>query len=392
MAAELAEVLSDLEIGDLQRDFRLVEKKTGESSRADHLRAWISERSSAKPIVLDLCQILARRDVTKLLRVAKLDREAALLPKHADDDENEAMLHFWLDQRGLSRLPEIFDSAWCIRCLGKIKSELFRTQRNTADLNSYGNKCRLLVERCLKIFLGYTWGLLANKSPESFKYLQGEADKKQREHQRFLNDVKEPERLVYLLTTAQHGGRSESMLIARLIQVLAWTMEAVDHHGGNEVINSFISDSWAIRKDQLTHFKEVNKNVNYLSHDQNAPRSKPPTEEDFYDQLKDVHDTFLQWEKNRMLPRVVQQSFLPVETDRVVRVVERSEPVETIAEASGDRTIALVYKDQDPPEGVGNLTFLYCTQREGRIEEFFTLPVPEGAMETSPINLPQEED
>ena len=164
------------------------------------------------------------------------------------------------------------------------------------------------------------------------------------------------------------------MQVSRLIQVLVWTMEAVDHHGGDEVINSFISDSWAIRKDQLTQLKEANKNLsNYMSHDQNDPRSKPPTEEDFHDQLKDVHDTFLQWDKKRMLPRVVHQSFLPVETNRVVRVVERSEPVETVAEPSGNRTIDLVYKDQDPPESVENPTFLYCKEGEGRVAEI--LPV-----------------
>ena len=107
----------------------------------------------------------------------------------------------------------------------------------------------------------------------------------------------------------------------------------------------------------------------------------------------DIYNLLLQWDKERMLPRVVQQqSLLPRETHTVARMVTRSKPVKPVAEASGDRTIDLVYEDQDPPDSVGSLTFLYCTEDKGRVEEFFTCPVPVGAVKTSPIHLPQEEN
>ena len=141
MADQLSQVFRrcNWEMSELQEHFPLSEKKTGELSQEDYLRAWmLDQRGSAESLVHALSKWLSLRDIRYLLGLAG---KVSLLPNAND----KTVLYEWLHHHGFE-LSKIYDSAWCIRYLKKIIDQLYTRQGKKADLEMYIVKTRKILE------------------------------------------------------------------------------------------------------------------------------------------------------------------------------------------------------------------------------------------------------
>jgi len=374
MGEQLAYALRHWNESDLPDYFPIDGQTIGSSDHEAWLSQWFSMQASEIEMASTIKNGLRITEYRALLGFTEFEPETFI----RDTDPERAMLFAWFEHHNIHRPSEIFDSAWCIRHLNKIAAELFEAERNQRDLDSFIPKTRRTLERCLKIFLSYTWGLLGNLSPESFDFLMEEG-KKRNEHQRFLNKIKSPNDLVDLLAT----GRREKMPMGRLKQTLNWTKAAVDLHG-QEIINSFISDSWSISEQIFTCLDELNPMLNEGLHDTNDGKA-PIEASDFYFALKSCCTQLERWGENKMLPRVAEHQWATTgKSHTIARMTIRTNPVVSATTKNEPKTIELMYENQEPPSS-GEKVFLYCKDAEARVKNFYTFAVPAGAVETSPL-------